>query len=60
MFGDWSCSPSTYVTGDCDLLSAWITDAQEFLDGLTLEATVETRATSCITLAQEQYDTDCP
>jgi len=51
---------NTSVSDDCELLSDWISDAQAFLDGLTLEATVETRATSCITQAQEQYDTDCP
>lgn len=60
VFGGWGCSFSTYVTDDCELFATWLSDAQAFLDGLTLEATVETQARACITQAQEQYDESCP
>lgn len=59
VLGDWGCTPSPELTGNCMVLSDWIAAAEALLTGLTLYQTVGTRVQTCITQAQENFTQNC-
>src|SRR6187431_1781835 len=54
VLGDWGCSWSTSLMGKCSEFSAWIAAAQTLLGGLSLSASVKSRAEACVAEAKQR------
>lgn len=57
---EWGCLWRPSVMNDCTEFASWISAAEGLLATLSLYATVQTRATACVTEAKSRFDTQCP